>query len=302
MEKASEKREADKSWRQAGSAGNRKKFRPEPLAAGPDVKGIIVTTSMNREGRAVQEMYDLLAEQYGENVITAHSSDQSKETAPEPTEECDDLDKALKQECEQLKDKAAAKDKMRFRALDVKPKHVFFMKCNHIDDKPSQIVHKILTDAKETGKAKSRFIQRLVPADFTFKPNDKGLSEACAKLADQCADDDFKTFAVIYTARLNNVVKREMVYDFVHNYLTSKKPELKVDLKHPDRAVLVEILKNVGCISIVSDYYQLAKFNLHLAAQPASNQTTDASHAAEISPKDDDRESDEEADDDGSKD
>jgi tRNA acetyltransferase TAN1 len=44
--------------------------------------------------------------------------------------------------------------------------------------------------------------------------------------------------------------------------VVKRHPENRADLKHPQLAIIVEIIRNMCCLSVVPEYFELRKYNL----------------------------------------
>ncbi|XP_065830360.1 THUMP domain-containing protein 1-like [Oscarella lobularis] len=239
--------------RKKGYRGNdKKKSRPrQELTVG--ARGFLVTTN-DHQKEAIGEIYDLL----NEYVDVLHETEDASS------------DETLEKEIESLKNKG----KRRFRAVFSGARNVTFFYCND-DVDPTEIAHRILTDAKTTGQSKSRYCLRLLPVQLVCHPELDDLKRKVPNLlepqfhaADQSAS---RKFAVVYKARNNDEVKRDDIIKTVAHLVTQPTSESTtyqhvVDLKNPDLVIVVEIVKNLCLMSVVKDYYTLKKYNLHEAA------------------------------------
>ena len=55
--------------------------------------------------------------------------------------------------------------------------------------------------------------------------------------------------------------REELICDLAEMVLR-RNPDNKADLKHPQLAILVEVIRNVCCLSVLPDYFELRKYNL----------------------------------------
>lgn len=79
-----------------------------------------------------------------------------------------------------------------------------------------------------------------------------------------CADGDnakeAADFAVEFEHRSSDKLKRADVIDIVAKAVPT--PPYKVSLNNPSRTILVQLVRNVAAISVVTQFKQMAKFNL----------------------------------------
>lgn len=57
-------------------------------------------------------------------------------------------------------------------------------------------------------------------------------------------------------------------------------PLNKVDLTNPELSIIIEIIKSVCCVSVVTDYMLFRKYNLQEVAKEPTNQSTGPQEAA----------------------
>jgi tRNA acetyltransferase TAN1 len=138
------------------------------------------------------------------------------------------------------------------------------MKCHPPVD-PVELVHHILMDVMKSKKKKSRFCQRLIPVSAVCHTNMKDI--------EKCVTDVFVPyfyqestllkFAVVYKARNNQDVDREDIIKTLASLVTRSGdyPHV-VDLRNPDLTIIVEIIKNNFCISVVKDFSELKRYNI----------------------------------------
>jgi tRNA acetyltransferase TAN1 len=84
-----------------------------------------------------------------------------------------------------------------------------------------------------------------------------------------CAEGDkakeATDFAVEYEHRASDKLKRPDVIDIVAKAVPQ--PPYKVSLSNPTRTILVQAVRNVAALSVVTSFKQLAKFNLRRLAE-----------------------------------
>ncbi|XP_010718241.1 THUMP domain-containing protein 1 [Meleagris gallopavo] len=139
--------------------------------------------------------------------------------------------------------------------------NVVFIRTRGIE--PENLVHHILKDIHTTKKKKTRVILRMLPISGTCK----AFLEDMKKYTETFFEPWFKapnksTFQIVYKARNNSHMNREEVIKELAGIVGSLNPENKVDLNNPQHTVVVEIIKNVCCLSVVRDYVLFRKYNL----------------------------------------
>ncbi|KAL9696845.1 hypothetical protein quinque_000286 [Culex quinquefasciatus] len=108
---------------------------------------------------------------------------------------------------------------------------------------------RIRRDETETNKKKSCNILRLMPIDVITKANLKDTIDDAGSLFDRYFVREPQTFVIIFHRRLNNGLERESVITGI----AEMNRDNKANLKHPELAVIVELIKGLSLISIVSN-------------------------------------------------
>ncbi|XP_073447170.1 THUMP domain-containing protein 1 [Aquarana catesbeiana] len=226
------------------------------------MQGILITCNMN-ERKCVGEAYSLLNE-YGDLLYGAEKLGEKDDVASgneeEEEVEDDDVEAALKKEVDQIRT-STEKNLHRFRSVESGANNVVFIRTLNVE--PEKLVHHILKDLYTTKKRKSRVILRMLPVTGTCK----AFPEDLIKYAETFFQPWFKapnkgTFQIVYKARNNNHMNRDEVIKDLAVIVSSLNPENKVDLSNPEYTIVVEIIKNVCCLSVVKDYTLFRKYNL----------------------------------------
>lgn len=66
----------------------------------------------------------------------------------------------------------------------------------------------------------------------------------------------------LYSRRNSSGVNRDDLIRDLAEMVLRRHPENRADLKHPQLAVIVEVIRNMCCLSVLPDYYELRKYNL----------------------------------------
>lgn len=244
---------------------------PKTLEVG--MHGFLITCNV-QESRCVREAYSLLNE-----YADAHYGPEERDSGGTPSSQECDFEAALQKEVETLKEIKLIE--RRFQAVGSGAKNCIFIRTT-LDD-PTQLVHAIMSDAVEKKVQKSRFILRLVPISVICK----AYMDDLKKVADDLFEKDFatklgegKTFAIMYKSRFNQTLKRTDVIRSLAEIVVEKNPAHKVDLTDPDLAIVVEIIKNLCCVSVLQNYTKFKKYNLselygEFRSEPAEHMCTE---------------------------
>ncbi|KHN25631.1 THUMP domain-containing protein 1 [Glycine soja] len=174
------------------------------------------------------------------------------------------IDKLIEEEFKELGDK----NKRRFAKLDSGCNGVVFvqMRKKDGDRSPKDIVHRIVTSAASTGKHMSSLM-------LCFKGGNFKNNQASCGTVLSCGNS--KSTQVLYEARANTGVDRMEIIDAVAKSVPGPH---KVDLKNPDKTIVVEIARfdieltnassscfawqTVCLIGVIEKYKELSKYNL----------------------------------------
>ncbi|NWX07748.1 THUM1 protein, partial [Caloenas nicobarica] len=258
------------------AAGRAKRPRGGGRQLEAGMRGILITCNMN-ERKCVGEAYSLLGEYgdllYGPEQFSDH---EERLSGSEREEDEDDVEAALKKEVGQIRTSTEQKLR-RFQSVESGANNVVFIRTRGIE--PENLVHHILKDMHATKKKKTRVILRMLPISGTCK----AFMEDMKKYAETFFEPWFKapnkgTFQIVYKARNNSHMSREEVIKELAGIVGSLNPENKVDLNNPQYTIVVEIIKNVCCLSVVRDYILFRKYNLQEVVK--SNKDTQQSPSA----------------------
>ena len=218
--------------------------------------GFLLTCN-NREKEAVREAYNLL-NQYADCLFGPERKTEEKEDVLD----CDDIDSALDKEKESLQSEAAEdRAERRFQQVESGANNCIFIKTSL--DKPDQLVDNIVTDIIQSKTQKSRFILRLLPILGTCKAYEKNMEEMAENvLSSSLKTISGTTYSVLFKTRNNNQVKRDDVFRIIGSVMRSQTQPWTVELDDPDICIVVEIIRTVCCLGIVTDFYKKKKYNL----------------------------------------
>lgn len=257
-------------------------------------RGFLATCNF-REKECGQDCLKILnqyADQmYGENKdddsITDAADAQTENKDPESgdnEEEPEDIATSLQKEID--KSTAANRKKsFRFYSVDTGVQNCIFIRTTLKD--PVGIVEKIVSDISESRKQVSRFILRFIPVEIVCKASMDDILAAAGRLFDKYfLPGPPVTFSIVFNRRYNNDLGRDRVYAELADLVKFKNVNHQVDLKKPQKTVIVEVIKGLCCLSVVSEYLHFRKFNLlELALQKAKEtdpgQSTESKTEAE---------------------
>ena len=253
----SEKRKARKAAYFKAAKKSRKYEAGRVLKEG--MSGFLITCN-NREKEAVREAYNLLNE-YADKVFGPElkAADEKEDIL-----DCDDIDSALDKEKESLQAETTAitdKVERRFQQVESGANNCIFIKTTL--EHPDKLVDNIITDIIETKTQKSRFILRLLPILGTCKAYENNIEEMASSILSVSLQAlPGSTYSVLFKTRNNNKVKRDDIFRILGSVMRSQTHPWTVELETPDICIVVEIIRTVCCIGVVTDFYKKKKYNL----------------------------------------
>ncbi|KAJ8037323.1 THUMP domain-containing protein 1 [Holothuria leucospilota] len=185
-----------------------------------------------------------------------------------------DIADALQREVSQMNQQRSEKN-FRFQAVDSRAKNVIFIRTK-IQDDPTTLVHHILMKLKELGRCQSKHIQRMLPISGTCRASLEDIEKTIKPLLEpyfHSPETKESTFAILFKARNNNQIRKGEVITIVANAVISNSTcTHKVDLDNPEYSILVEVICNVCCLSVLKDYNKLKKYNIRAIVGDEINQ------------------------------
>ena len=151
---------------------------------------------------------------------------------------------------------------------------------------PVQLAVKILRTLKETREQRTRYLLRLIPVERTCKAFEDTITAAAKEVLPKWfADKGPVTFSINYRARLSSSVSKETAMRIIGSVVRELNPKATVSYKEPELVVNLELMKSNCCVSVLPEYFQLKKYNLHEVTGNSQSErdraTKEAKEAAE---------------------
>ncbi|KAK5625554.1 hypothetical protein RRF57_001270 [Xylaria bambusicola] len=248
--------------------------------------GFWVTCQRMKEMKAADEILSI-CEEYGQRLFGIESDATDKATEDDEPE---DIEAAIEKELATMKSANKTKDSV-FDLIRMNVDCVLFMRTRAPVD-PLKLVREICKDAavaNDRKQLRSRFINKLTPITLTGKATEKGLEDVAKKVLPdhfRMADDETDTkddgendacsfkptlsqttsnqaqqYAIRPTLRAHSTLKRTEVIDKVANMISKRH---KVDLKNPDKVIIIEIFQTFCGMSVVGeDWEAMKRYNIH---------------------------------------
>ncbi|KAI8647464.1 hypothetical protein BD408DRAFT_408605 [Parasitella parasitica] len=202
----------------------------------PGMAGVLIMCSRGKENRAVKEALDVLA-RYGDELYPQETSDSSDGSDDEEL----DLEASIAKEVASLKKPAAKK---RYSNITTATDCVAFIRINPPVN-PSKLVHRMLTELKETPKFMTRYISRFLPVEKTCNAHIGDIEVAAKALFEPhfCQKDSEgnlipRKFAVV--CRVRNCTKIDRM-SIINALAATVGPGHNVDLQDPDLTIIAEV-------------------------------------------------------------
>ncbi|EIM22179.1 hypothetical protein WALSEDRAFT_63917 [Wallemia mellicola CBS 633.66] len=253
-----------RKYRKDGSVVNFKTFSP------PEGPGIFITCVRGKEKQALNDILDILNEicdrHFPDLKVQSKKAEVIKETdnkeeTPEVAE--NDIKAQLAQELSEMNDKKKVDNSAkRFVNHQTNTQCLIYLEVRKPFD-PIAIVKAYLNEVIETGKMRTKYIQRLTPISHLSHATEAAFEALCGMICQSHlskGDEEGKgrKYRIELGKRSHNTLKRD---DIIQTVVDSINSPHKIDLSNPDRWVIVEIFKGVAGVSVVSEYDKYRKFN-----------------------------------------
>uniref|UniRef100_A0A1B6CRM5 THUMP domain-containing protein n=1 Tax=Clastoptera arizonana TaxID=38151 RepID=A0A1B6CRM5_9HEMI len=223
----------------------------------PGLKGFLCTCN-GREKDCIRESYNILNE-YADKLYCTEKSFVNFKDINSTQKDNEEIEDELQQEIA-THNQNKLLDEKRFQVVDSGTKGCVFIKT--LIEDPIHLAHEIMTDIKNTKQSKARYLLRMIPIEITCKAYLDDIKKAAEILFDKHFKCEPTTFSIVYNKRNNNNLLREEIIKSLAIIVTDKNCDHKADLKQAKFTILVEVMKNICCLAVIQDYFDLRKFNI----------------------------------------
>lgn len=245
-----------KAYYRKCAAGAKKAKTSRNIA--PGMKGFLVTCN-SHEKETVSELYNLLNE-YADDLYGPEFDKEKSDEEFSGSSDEDDMEKAMAKEISAIRE-ANLKER-RFQNIMTKTKNVIFIRTT-LDD-PDRLVHKIFQDGLEKQVKKTRYAQRILPVNLVCKTDTKSLETGLTEVLKPHFETDFGV-GIKYTAqckiRYNNSISRTAILTSINKIIKEMNPLHTLCHDEPDLVIIVEVVMQVCCLSVVKDFFKFRKYN-----------------------------------------
>ncbi|AQK58344.1 uncharacterized protein LOC100282152 [Zea mays] len=204
-----------------------------------------------------------------EQAVQKETADEPKESTDKPKESSEkNIDDLIDEDLKEIGDRK----KRLFASLETGCNGCIFIQMHKRagDPGPVEIVQNMMSSAALTRKHMSRFILRVLPVEVACYASEEEITKAISPLIEKYFPKECSSghkFAVLYEARSNTGIDRMKI---INAAAKSVPQPHKVDLKNPDKTIVVQIAKTICMIGVVERYKELSKFNLRQLTSPES--------------------------------
>ncbi|XP_011703918.1 PREDICTED: THUMP domain-containing protein 1 homolog [Wasmannia auropunctata] len=255
----------------------------------PGMTGFLCTCNFHERG-CVTDAYRLL------NLFADEKSDMNKEFGTSSTsntftkketdksledDEDEDISTALEKEINELRtEREMPLPSRKFQVVDTGVKNMIFITSTLPN--PLELVTKIVSKLDATKEQCTRYLLRLLPIEVVCKAYMDNIKTKASELFEKYFAQEPKTFSIVFNRRSNNSIKRDEIIEDLAEIILKKNPGNKADLKNPDIAVIVEVIRGICLLSIAPNYYKFKKYNLLEICNSTKNKATPKEEVAEL--------------------
>ncbi|KAG5319856.1 THUM1 protein, partial [Acromyrmex heyeri] len=232
----------------------------------PGMTGFLCTCNFHERG-CITEAYRLLnlfADEKSEihkESETSINALHKKETDKSINDIDDDISVALEKEINELRtEREISLSSRKFQVVNTGVKNMIFITSTLPN--PLELVTKIVSKLDTTKEQCTRYLLRLLPIEVVCKAYMDNIKTKANELFEKYFAQEPKTFSIVFNRRSNNSIKRDEIIEDLAEIILKKNPGNKADLKNPDIAVIVEVIRGVCLFSVAPHYYKFKKYNL----------------------------------------
>ena len=135
---------------------------------------------------------------------------------------------------------------------------------------PVGLVDRVMAEALASQSTRAPHVVRLLPVQATCAAKIPSIVQAARPLLAAAMAGSDGTYAVHWKRRFNNALEKMEVIDALATVVNEIAPKARVALAAPDAAVMVEVVKNVCCISVLPAWRKFGQYNLRALAAAAA--------------------------------
>ena len=126
--------------------------------------------------------------------------------------------------------------------------------------RPTQLAQQLMERTRDTGVSRCRFASRVLPVEHSCFCKVEDMRALAAKVLPAAfAEEERVTFSVVYEHRA--AAKQDRV-EVIDAFAKAVPERHGVDLRSPQRTILVQLVKGTCAVSVVEGFRGLCKYNL----------------------------------------
>lgn len=164
-------------------------------------------------------------------------------------------------------------EKRRFQQVTVHVNSCIFITADIPE--PLDLSFAIMDNLLETKQVRTRNLIRMVPVHTTCKAYLDDIEKSCTQLInDRFPKHEETTFYVVFKARNNSSLDREIVCKRISNLVCAFNQLAIADYKIPKFVFNIDVVKNMCCLGVLPEYLtKYCKYNLIQLAQSTNTKT-----------------------------
>lgn len=202
-------------------------------------------------------MYKLLND-YKPAVV--EEEEEEKPEKDDDDESDDDILNQLSDAIDKTKKETKAKTHI-FKSVDTGTPGRGFIRADIPDF--HELLMTIINDLATSKVKRTRHVNRIIPVEKVCRAKMEDIMNAAGELFDRHFLKEASSFAIQFNRKCNKEIEREDVIKQLAELVNLKNMKNKVNLKTPDKTIIVEVFKGLCLIAVAPDYIKLKKYNLH---------------------------------------
>ncbi|CAL4176723.1 unnamed protein product [Meganyctiphanes norvegica] len=166
--------------------------------------------------------------------------------------------------------------KRRFHQIRSGAKNCIFIGTTLED--PLELSKKLMDDILEKQQQRTRRLIRMLPVQKTCKAIKENIEKATKEIAEKYLAGSNQRYCIVYKVRNNHSLNRDEILQGLCKVIGEVAPECVADLKTPEVALNIEIIKTICCISVLPEFFsKYSKYNLEVLANKSKREQEEKS-------------------------
>ncbi|KAL0476305.1 hypothetical protein AKO1_006330, partial [Acrasis kona] len=258
-----------KRKRDGGDKQNKRFKKQRQLHEFNSIKGLLFTVRTDREREAKHEavaMIDEVVEDMIENLPEEEKPVQSlsEETKNEETPTTS-ADAPVDQSAKLKEELAAMGDGDNVQILDTCVRGIIFIRITHPRISPNDVAKKLIENMlADESNVKTRFLYKMFPILTTCYCTEENVlaktKEVVGAYFDKFSGASPQSYQVFHKQLFSDALSKQKALDIISK---SIKYYHFADLKKPNVAVILYIVKSVCCVGVIDKYHEMKEYNIN---------------------------------------